>query len=163
MIFTVNHTWLDQPPPPLAGHQMGSDQFDQRHKRPEHLWKTIFMKMKYKYETCENWENRDWSWRLDDKLSSCRSMYQFWVEIMMRMAIEWYIVQLDSLVVDRCLNFEFDEDGDWILHCQVGQLGYRVQLEVARLECCRWFSVAPNNQNIAKGTTDPRVDFIFPK
>ena len=99
VIFTINHTWLDQPPPLQAGHRMGSDQFGQRHKRPERLWKTISKKMKYKYERCENWENRDWSWRLDDKLSSCRSMYQFWVEIMMRMAIEWYIVQLDSLVV----------------------------------------------------------------
>ena len=91
MIFTVNHTWLDQPPPPLAGHRMGSDQFGQRHKRPERLWRTICMKMRYKYETGKN--------------------------------------------------------GDSMLHCPAGQLGCMVQLEVARLECCRWFSVAPSGNN----------------
>ena len=96
VIFTVNHTWLGQPPPLQAGHRMGSDQFGQRHKQPERLWKTIFMKMKYKYKACEN---HDCMIQFPAGPLDCWSMSQFWFDIIMRMVSEYYIVKLDSLVV----------------------------------------------------------------
>ena len=68
-------------------------------------------------------------------------MWKSWLYDTISSWTTWLLIDVSILI------WYYYEDGKWILHCQVGQLGCRVRLEVVRLECCRWFSVAPSGNN----------------